>query len=286
MDIRIAILTGVSAVLAGLWPAAAFFGMRRYRDVIPEAERRGVIPALLIPAGVFAAGLFSRFRPERVFRGFVPAGEGPETRDFLSFCVLGCGISGLWLALSAGFMITAVTADFVLLLPTFAAAGLLFWMPAASVRKKAEKRRKLICAGMPSVIAGTVLFQRAGLTVTESWRTVAEKTGGPLGEEMRRTYESIKNGLSPSDALAEFAVRCDEKTASRFAWLLGRNLIKGDANLPDVLTDFSREIREERKARARSLGGAASNALVLPLMLIFIGILMLVAIPLFGGNLI
>ncbi|MBO7376884.1 MAG: type II secretion system F family protein, partial [Clostridia bacterium] len=151
-------------------------------------------------------------------------------------------------------------------------------------RKKAADKRREIGGAMPAMITKTVLFLRAGLTVAESWRMISEKTGGVLGEEMRRTSEEIKNGASLQDAFTAFAVRCDEKTAARFSWLISRNLLKGDGGLSEVLADFGNEIWEERKALARERGGAASNALVLPLIIIFIGILIQIAVPLLGGN--
>ncbi len=285
MNLFITVMAALSSLLSGIWAAFSIVGASKIKDTAKIAVAAGVRPALLIPAGAFLLGLFPRLRPERAFHRLIPGGGGRIERDYISYCALGCGISGVMLSLSAGFLVCALTADTALLLPAFAAAAALFAAPFYSVRKKASERRRRIAADMPAVISETVLFQRAGIPLIETWRMIAERTQGPLGDEMKLAYESIRNGEAPSEAFAEFAGRCDEKTASRYAWTVSRNLSKGDRGLADLLTDYGREIREERRARAKRLAGAASGALVLPLVMMFIGILLLIVIPLLGGDL-
>ena len=285
MDLFVTVMTALSSLFFGLWALFALLGAARIRDTAGIAVEAGVRPSILIPAGAFILGLFSRLRPERAVYRFIPGCGGRIERDFVSFCALGCGLSGAMIASAAGFLVCALTDDPALLLPAAAAAAALLVAPFYSVRKKAADRRRRIASGMPAVISETVLFQRAGIPIIETWRMIAERTQGPLGDEMKLACESVRNGAAPSEAFAEFARRCDEKTASRYAWTVSRNLQKGDAGLADLLTDYGREIREERRARAKRLAGAASGALVVPLVLMFVGILLLIVLPLLGGDL-
>ena len=127
------------------------------------------------------------------------------------------------------------------------------------------------------------LLVNAGITATEAFSRVANSNDGILYREMQRTYDEVENGRSISDALDEFAFRCGCKEVRKFVSLYKQNLVKGGPEFPLLLQDMADTAWDERKARARLLGAAAEQKLLIPIMVMFIGVLIMVIVPAFNN---
>ena len=121
------------------------------------------------------------------------------------------------------------------------------------------------------------VLRRSGVEVT-----LVSVTGDrALYQEMRNTSMEIENGVMETDAYRNFAERCNVKEIRKFASLVIQNLKKGNEELAYFLKDLSDEMWEVKKNEVKQKGEKANSRLLLPMMLIFIGILIMILVPVF-----
>ncbi len=85
--------------------------------------------------------------------------------------------------------------------------------------------------------------------------------------------------LYTREQIRNFAERCGIKEARKFATLIIQNLTKGNEELAMFLGDLSDEMWEIKKNEVKQKGEKANSKLLLPVFIIFIGILILVLVP-------
>jgi tight adherence protein C len=129
------------------------------------------------------------------------------------------------------------------------------------------------------------LLTSSGMEMFRAWNEVCknpERTGA-LFKEMRQVSAEIEYGAQPGMALEGFIKRCSTKDTSRLGASILQNLTRGNEELSLFLTELSREVWEERKHSARRLGEQARSKLMLPMGLIFFGIIIIVATAVIVG---
>jgi len=62
-----------------------------------------------------------------------------------------------------------------------------------------------------------------------------------------------------------------------------QGLSKGSAELSDILTKQSKEVWATKQQMMRRKGELANNKLLIPMLIVFIGILIMVMVPIFAG---
>ena len=83
--------------------------------------------------------------------------------------------------------------------------------------------------------------------------------------------------MSELEAIKAFSDRCNILEIKKFSTTVLQNLEKGSEGLGGILAEMSNTIWMERSNKVRQMGEAASSKLMIPIMIIFIGIL-------FNGN--
>ena len=96
---------------------------------------------------------------------------------------------------------------------------------------------------------------------------------------MRKVNEEIDNGTSEIDALYNFANRCVTPEIKKFTSFIVQGLEKGSKDLANALTNQTRELWELKKQNTLRQGELASSKLMIPLMVMFIGILIMIIGP-------
>ena len=91
-----------------------------------------------------------------------------------------------------------------------------------------------------------------------------------------RLYEAVSALFLHASA---FARRCKVKEVTKFVSVILMNLRRGGAEVVPVLKQQGAECWEMRKAAAKQMGEEASTKILLPLMIMFVGIILIVATP-------
>jgi tight adherence protein C len=132
-------------------------------------------------------------------------------------------------------------------------------------------------------ISKLALLTNSGMILREAWENVAYTGRTRLYAEMQRAVEEMRNGVPDADALHNFGVRCMIPEIRKFASTLMQGLKKGNSELAYMLKEQSREVWSARKHDVRRQGEKAAGKLLIPVTIIFVGILIMIVVPIFSG---
>ena len=164
----------------------------------------------------------------------------------------------------------------IALAPTLTVYGL-----NSEIDKQVKKRRRQLSLGFCDFLSILILLINAGMNVFSAWERIAldhSKTG-LFFEEVKRTYHEIISGKSEVEAYEDFAQRCKTSEISKFIAMLLLNIKKGNDEMIIALRQQVNESWQLRKNIAKLLGEEASTKLLLPMMLMFGGVLLIVITP-------
>ena len=152
-----------------------------------------------------------------------------------------------------------------------------------SLKDKLDARRQEILMDLPQAMSKLTLLINSGMVVRDAWKRTAITGTRQLYIEMQQTSLEIENGVMEIEAYRNFAERCGVKEVKKFSTLIMQNLQKGNEELAMFLNDLSDEMWEMKKNEVKQKGEKANSKLLLPVFLIFIGILILVLVPMMNG---
>ena len=147
------------------------------------------------------------------------------------------------------------------------------------VNDNLERRREEMMLDLPQVLSKMSLLINSGMVMREAWAKVSENGDRALYQEMRTARIEMENGASDMEAFRNFADRCSMKQIRKMVSTLVQNMEKGNKELAYFLDDMSREMWEEKKNLVRQKGETAGTKLMIPMMMTFIGILILIIVP-------
>jgi tight adherence protein C len=100
---------------------------------------------------------------------------------------------------------------------------------------------------------------------------------------MQTTVNEMKNGVSEIDAMFNFGSRCIIPEIKKFTSTIVQGMVKGNSDLIIMLQEQSKEVWALKKQNVRRQGEKASSKLMIPMMLMFVGILIMVIVPVFAN---
>ena len=100
---------------------------------------------------------------------------------------------------------------------------------------------------------------------------------------MQKAVEDMNNGMSEVDAYHEFGKRCVIPEIKKFAVTVIQGVTKGSSELVMMLQNQSKEVWNTKKQSVKSQGEKAASKLLLPMVIMFLGILMMIIIPIFSN---
>lgn len=160
-------------------------------------------------------------------------------------------------------------------------SGMLMWYMEELMNDQLEERRDLLLSDFPQMLSKLTLLINSGMIMREAWGKVAYGGDRVLYQEMQLTTNEMQNGVSDLDAFRNFADRCALKEIRRFSSTMIQNLQKGNAELSYFLREMSDEMWEEKKHIVKRKGEAANSKLLMPIGMIFVGILIMIIVPAF-----
>ena len=208
---------------------------------------------------------------------------GSKYAAFYHYCIIGGQITYILTLIPIGCFIGAMTRDVLYAALAMGATIAIVAYLDSEVNKAVDKRRDEIMIEYPEVLSKITLLVNAGMIVREAWIQVAFTGETALYKEMQTTSEEMNNGVSDADALYNFSQRCAIKQIRKFASVLSQNLQKGGSELANSLKYMNVESWEEKKYEAKRKGELAGQKLMLPLTIMFIGILFMVMVPIFNN---
>lgn len=199
----------------------------------------------------------------------------------IGYTVLG-GVSffavlGLMLALGLGIK-AVIFAAVVLML--FILAG---YVPYDNVNVTVRNRKEEIENEFPQVVSKLTLLTVAGMEVYQAWKLTSGSGVGVLYQEMDRVLLELDNNVPPVDAYSKFITRCNNPYTTKLATAIIQNASKGNSEIVNLFRRLNNESWLEHKHSARRRGEQISSKLLVPTLLMFVGIIILVIVPVMTG---
>lgn len=156
-----------------------------------------------------------------------------------------------------------------------------FYYYGTSASDKIKKRSEELLSDFSNVVSKLALLTNAGLIMRDAWADVAYNGDTTLYKEMQISVDEMKNGVSETEAIYHFGNRCIIPEIKKFASTIIQGIEKGNSELTALLQEQSAEIWNLKRQLVKREGEKASSKLLIPMFLMFMGILIMVIVPIF-----
>ncbi len=182
-----------------------------------------------------------------------------------------------------GFPLYGLSGDILMLviMTIFAVTAAYYVFTLANT--KIKKRSDELLHDFSEVISKLALLTNAGMILKEAWITVSEAGEGTFYDEMKIAVDEMNNGISEIEAIRRFGVRCVIPEVKKFSSTVVQGLQKGNSELSYMLQEQSQEVWAVRKQNVRREGEKASSKLMIPIFIMFFGIIIMVVVPIFAN---
>lgn len=181
------------------------------------------------------------------------------------------------------FIMYGFADDITFLILILGLAALAYYYFGQLIDERIAKRSDGMMTDFTEVVSKLALLTNAGMILREAWEKIAETGDGVLYAEMQRTVEDMKNGISDAEAIRRFGIRCMMPEIKKFSATIIQGIEKGNRELSIMLEDQSEEVWNLKKHMARRKGEKAASQLIVPMMIMFLGILVIIIVPIFAN---
>jgi len=182
-----------------------------------------------------------------------------------------------------GIAVYGMTEDIAVLLIFIMFTYVAFYYFGDIPNRKINARSEEILNDFPDVVSKLALLTNAGMILREAWEHVAYTGESTLYKEMRLVVDNINNGMAEIDAYDNFGSRCMIPEIKKFTSTLIQGTTKGSRDLAMMLTEQSHELWEAKQHHVRQMGEKASSKLLIPICIVFLGILIMIIVPIFSN---
>jgi tight adherence protein C len=162
-------------------------------------------------------------------------------------------------------------------------SGLAFWYYSNVVETKINVRKEEMMRDFSEVVSKLALLTSSGMILREAWTVTGNGGDSVIYEEMLKADQEMENGMSETDAILQFGRRSMLPEIKKFSSTVTQGVIKGSAELSDSLREQSQEVWEIKKQLVKRQGEKAASKLMIPMMIMFVGILILILVPAFSN---
>lgn len=207
--------------------------------------------------------------------------KGQDEAEFFLYVNVAGQISYILTLLPIGLMLTLLADNVEILFLIVVAALVLVYYFDYTMIDAVDDRHDELLRNLPNVLSKLALLTNTGMILNDAWAKVAYTGEGVLYQEMRAAYQDMENGIATRAALESFSRRCNVKEIKKFVSVVEQNQEKGSGELARSLKELADESWNEKKQLTIQKGAAADSKLLIPTGIIFIGILLVIIIPLF-----
>lgn len=278
------VIYGIGLAILLIWIVLFFVGMKyaSFFEVLDEKEYPLKEIYFIGYAVVVLTGYAFKTKADRKLRKELGVLYGEKYADYYMRVIMSQKITmGLTVAclIAPVYGITGETiVVMVMCMFTFVA----YYYFGTVTEKKILVRSEEMLSDFSNVVSKLALLTNAGMIMREAWEEVAYTGSSTLYIEMQKSVEEMKNGISEIDAFFNFGTRCIIPEIKKFTSTIVQGMVKGNSELIIMLQQQSKEVWAAKKQNVRRQGEKAASKLMLPIMIMFIGILIMIIVPIFG----
>lgn len=187
------------------------------------------------------------------------------------------------LVLAVCFALYGLTSEPMILIVALLFAFVAYYYVSTLPEETLKKKSNEILNQFADVVSKLALLVNAGMILKEAWIKVSQTGEGELYQEMRRAVNQMNNGVSEMDAYTEFGTRCTSPEIKKFTSTIVQGLVKGNRELVEMIKQQSREIWDAKRHRVKQEGEKAASKLLIPICIMFVGVLIMIIVPIFAN---
>ena len=196
-------------------------------------------------------------------------------------------ITFIHLALTVTLLLTSIffaNYKFILLLGGFITllAGV---YGLTNMQNQVNSRKEECDAQLAEIVSTMAVLLHSGMVLREVWQLVGRSGDGVIYELMQKTTENMNNGLSEIDAIYQFGRMSGSAEVQKFTSAMLQSMEKGGNELAHFMENQSSELWNLKRQRVLQLGEKAATKLLLPIVLIFLGVMIIIMTAAFAGML-
>lgn len=231
--------------------------------------------------GVQAAKFPYTTKHARALRRQLSAMYGEKLTDFYLHIIFAKAATAALTVLTLVAPLYCLSGEIIIVPFMILMAGLAFYYVDNRTQMKMAERSEEMIRDFSNVVSKLALMTNAGMIMREAWRETAFSGNTNIYREMQVSEEQLNNGASMQDALYAFGQRCFLPEVKKFTSTIAQGMVRGNEELPMMLQSQSKEVWASRKQYYRRLGEQAASKLLMPILIMFIGILIMVMVPIF-----
>ena len=283
LEIKDYIVFGIGAVLLGIWLVLFFTGLK-YASLFDALTEKEFPLKEIYFVGYAALELVHysyKSKHDRKLRKELSVLFGEKYAEYYLRVIHAQEITmSLTLAI-LGFALYGVADDIAVLVVLLIFAGLAYYYFGTLTEKRILKRSEEMLRDFSNVVSKLALLTNAGMILREAWTEIAFSGETTIYREMQTSVEEMNNGISEIDAIFRFGKRCIIPENKKFSSTIVQGLVKGNNELAMMLQAQSREVWMLKKQDIQRKGEKAASRLLIPVVIMFVGILIMVIVPIF-----
>ena len=155
----------------------------------------------------------------------------------------------------------------------------------SNMKNTLDKRTEECESQLPEVVSTMAVLVNSGMVLREAWETISKNGTGAFYTLMQKACENMNNGCSDSDAVFLLGKASNSTEIKKFTSALLQSMEKGGGELKGFLAQQSSELWKTKRQVMLQGGEKAATKLLLPIVLIFIGIIIIIMTAAFAGSL-
>lgn len=145
--------------------------------------------------------------------------------------------------------------------------------------RREKQAQSAVRAALPEVINRLIFMMRAGVIIETAWAEVAESGEGEIYTEMKAIHDRRASGEGIVCAYRSFGQRFDWQPITEVAEAMAQSVTLGGEALIVRLERIRKTLIRARRRAFEAQVQAMSQRLIFPSLLIFVGIMILVIVP-------
>lgn len=277
-----------SSVLTLFWIFLFFRYRNRYDTVLEEADGKIFTLKDLYFLGLGLIEIFERTTNKKITTSDKAILEiknltgvfGREKAELYYYIECSASVSLFLTFLPLGLLFPCLTRSTLGFFCGVVLAILFPYSVNSSIKSAVQRMKYEIISEFPKMVSKLTLLINAGMLVRRAWDEVAESNyDEKLYAEMRITSKDIQEGMSIEAAMDNFASRCGLREIRKFASIYVQAVKRGASDSIDSMKVMADEAWMQKKQLSKQAGEKAAQQLLLPNMIMFIGIILVVVVP-------
>lgn len=277
------VLYGIGAVLFLIWMVFFFAGLKHSSlfDALEEKD----YPFKEIYGLGYAVMLLIKYqyrsKHDRKLRKEISVLYGDKYADYYIRVIYSQKITMAFTLLVMAVPLYGLANSMAAMLVMVMFAAVAYYYFGTVTEKKILRRSEEMLSDFSNVVSKLALLTNAGMIMREAWEEVAYTGESTLYKEMQKAVDEMNNGVSEVDALFNFGTRCIIPEIKKFTSTIVQGMIKGNSELIYMLQEQSKEVWAAKKQNVKRQGEKAASKLLIPILIMFVGILIMILIPIF-----